>query len=178
MATFDDGSVRRLDAAGHVAPPSHAELAQAAQRIAGDTGIAEQRLVNDEDPYYYSRQRRRFEEVVPPVYQVILNDDDQTRYYLDPNTGALVQRADATGRWRRWLFSGLHRLDFTDWMRTRPFRDILMWLPLLGGLAVSVTGIYLAIRRIRSDVALLFRIVVKRRTVVKPVPRETDMIGA
>jgi len=24
MATFDDGSVRRLDAAGHVAPPSQA----------------------------------------------------------------------------------------------------------------------------------------------------------
>jgi hypothetical protein len=125
MATFDDGSVRRLDAAGLVAQPSQAELTQAAQRIAGDTTIAEQRLVNEEDPYYYSRQRRRFEEVVLPVYRVILNDDDQTRYYLDPSTGALLQRADATGRWRRWLFSGLHRLDFTDWMRSRPFRDTM-----------------------------------------------------
>jgi hypothetical protein len=45
MATFDDGSVRRLDASGHVSPPSQTELAEAAQRIAGDTGIAEQRLV-------------------------------------------------------------------------------------------------------------------------------------
>jgi hypothetical protein len=45
MATFDDSSVKRLDASGHVSPPSQTELAEAAQRIAGDTGIAEQRLV-------------------------------------------------------------------------------------------------------------------------------------
>jgi uncharacterized iron-regulated membrane protein len=157
MATYDDGSVKRLDAAGHVAPPNEVELAQAAQRIAGDQGIAEQGLLTEEDAYYYSRQRRRFEQVVLPVYRVILNDEEQTRYYLDPNTGALLQRADATGRWRRWLFSGLHRLDFTAAMRLAPFRDILMWLTMLGGLAVSITGVYLAIRRIRSDVAMLFR---------------------
>src|SRR5206468_9711535 len=120
MATFDDGSVKRLDATGNIAPPSEFELAQAAERI------AEQRLVNEEDEYYYSRQRRRFEEVTLPVYRVILNDEEQTRYYLDPNTGALLQRADSTGRWRRWLFSGLHRLDFTEWMRSRPLRDIMM----------------------------------------------------
>ena len=93
-----------------------------------------------------------------PVYRVILNDEEQTRYYLDPNTGALVQRADSTGRWRRWLFSGLHRLDFTAVMRERPFRDILMWLTMLGGLAISLTGVYLAVRRIRSDITMAFRL--------------------
>jgi uncharacterized iron-regulated membrane protein len=157
LATFDDGSVKRLDAAGHIAPPNEAELAQAAARIAGDRSIAEQRLVTEEDSYYYARQRRQFEEIVLPVYRVILNDAEQTRYYLDPNSGALVQRADSTGRWRRWLFSGLHRLDFTEWMRERPFRDIFMWLTLLGGLAVSLTGVYLGYRRIRSDIAVVFR---------------------
>jgi uncharacterized iron-regulated membrane protein len=157
MATFNDGGVKRLDSSGLAAPTSEGELAQAAQRIAGDRAIAEQGLVNEEDAYYYARQRRRFEEVVLPIYRVILKDDEQTRYYLDPNTGALVQRTDSTGRWRRWLFSGLHRLDFAEWMRARPFRDILMWLTLLGGLAASVTGIYLAFRRVRSDVIVLLR---------------------
>src|SRR5439155_21877252 len=33
MASFEDGSTRRLDAAGHVAPPNEVELAQVAQRI-------------------------------------------------------------------------------------------------------------------------------------------------
>jgi len=157
MATFSDGSVKRLDDAGHVAPPNVVELAQAAQRIAGDRSIAEQRLVNEEDDYYYSRQRRRFEQIVLPFYRIILNDEEQTRYYLDPNTGTILQRADSTARWRRWLFSGLHRLDFTAWMRSRPFWDILMWVMLLGGLAGSVTGVYLGVRRIRSDVTVLLR---------------------
>jgi uncharacterized iron-regulated membrane protein len=157
MATFGDGSVKRLDAAGQVAPPDETELAQAAARIAGNVGIAEQGMLNDEDEYYYARQRRQFEQVVLPVYRVILNDAEQSRYYLDPGSGALVQRADATGRWRRWLFSGLHRLDFTASMRSRPFRDILMWLTMLGGLALSVTGVYLGIRRIRNDVIMVFR---------------------
>jgi uncharacterized iron-regulated membrane protein len=157
MATFKDGVVKRLDVSGHVAPTSDGELAQAAQRIAGDRAIAEQGLVNQEDAYYYARQRRRFDEVVLPVYRVILKDDEQTRYYIDPNTGALLQRADSIGRWRRWLFSGLHRLDFAEWMRARPFRDVLMWLTLLGGLAASVTGIYLAFRRVQSDIFVLLR---------------------
>jgi uncharacterized iron-regulated membrane protein len=157
MATYNDGSAKRLDADGHAAPPNEVELAQAAARIAGDRPVAEQRLLNEEDAYYYARQRRRFEDLVLPVYRVILADEEQTRYYLDPNTGALLQRADATGRWRRWLFSGLHRLDFTESMRTRPFRDILMWLTLLGGIAVSLTGVYLALRRVRSDIIVLLR---------------------
>jgi hypothetical protein len=36
-------------------------------------------------------------------------------------------------------------------------RDIPMWLTLLGGLAASVTGVYLAFRRVRSDVFVLLR---------------------
>jgi uncharacterized iron-regulated membrane protein len=157
MGTFNDGGVKRLDISGHVAPTSDDELSQAAQRIAGDRAIAEQGLVSQEDAYYYARQRRRFDEVVLPVYRVIRNDDEQTRYYIDPNTGALLQRADSIGRWRRWLFSGLHRLDFAEWMRARPLRDVLMWLTLLGGLAASVTGVYLAFRRVRSDIFVLLR---------------------
>jgi hypothetical protein len=94
------------------------------------------------------------------------------------STGAAANALILTGRWRRWLFSGLHRLDFTDWMRTRPLRDIMMWLTLLGGLGVSVTGVYLAIRRIRSDVTLLVRFIVRPRAAAKSISRETEMIDA
>jgi len=71
---------------------------------------------------------------IPSAQHALGNDDEQTRFYLDANTGALVYATDSAGRWRRWLFSGLHRLDFAEWMRERPFRDVLMWLTLLGGL--------------------------------------------
>jgi uncharacterized iron-regulated membrane protein len=169
MAIFDDGSSRRLDISGVPAPTTEAELAAAAQRIAGNVAIAEQGLVNEADAYYYALQRRRFEDIALPYYRIILNDDEQTRLYLDASTGALVHGVDSAGRWRRWLFSGLHRLDFAEWMRERPFRDVLMWLMLLGGLGLSVTGVWLAIRRVRSDVILLWQSV-RRLTAARRAP--------
>ena len=113
LATQTDGKVIRLDAAGNTIAVSATDLAKAAQRIAGATEIVEQGMLDDEDAYYF-RHRNSF---VLPVYRMILKDEESTRYYLDPNSGALLRRADANGRWHRWLFGGLHRLDFASWMR-------------------------------------------------------------
>jgi uncharacterized iron-regulated membrane protein len=157
MAAFADGSSRRLDLSGIAAPVSERELAEAAQRIAGTVAIAGQGLVNEADAYYYALQRRRFDEIALPYYRIILKDDEQTRFYLDAGSGALVHGVDSAGRWRRWLFSGLHRLDFTESMRERPFRDVLMWLTLLGGLGLTVTGVWLALRRVRSDLIVAWQ---------------------
>jgi len=152
LVTRDDGSVVRLDVAGHPAPASLAELAAAAERIAGEHGIVAQGMISEEDPYYF----RRRDAFVLPAYRVIANDADRTRYYLDPASGALVQRTDASGRWHRWLFGALHRLDFA-FMRARPLWDIVVLVLMLGGVAVTATGSYLAMRRIGLDVASLFR---------------------
>ena len=153
LATREDGGSVRVDASGHVAAPSEADLAGAAARLAGVLGIAEQGLMSEEDAYYFNRR----DDFVLPVYRVILNDDERTRYYLDPASGALLQRADANGRWHRWLFGALHRIDFTATMRARPFWDVLVLALMLGGLALSVTGCYLALRRVRADIGALLR---------------------
>jgi len=58
---------------------------------------------------------------------------------------------DAGSRGYRWWFNGLHRLDFTAWLRARPFWDALMLVLLLGGIGVTATGAYLAFTRIRRD---------------------------
>jgi hypothetical protein len=42
-------------------------------------------------------------------------------------------------------------------MRARPIWDVIVLTLMLGGLGVTATGCYLAIRRIRSDLARLFR---------------------
>ena len=83
-----------------------------------------------------------------------------------PHSGALLQRADATARWYRWLFNGFHRVDFTGWLRARPTWDIIVLTLMLGGLASAVTGFYLAIRRIRYDLALLFRFFARRKVAI------------
>ena len=89
---------------------------------------------------------------------MILSDAEETRYYLDPITGSLLQRTDANGRWHRWLFGGLHRIDFTSWMRARPVWDIIVLFLMSGGLALAVTGFYLALRRVWSDTVRIARV--------------------
>jgi hypothetical protein len=148
-----DGTSTRLDGAGNVAAVNESDLADAARRIAGSTPISAQGMLGDEDAYYF----RRDDAFVLPVYRVILNNRDNTRYYIDPKTGVLLQRVDSNGRWYRWLFSGPHRMDFTSWMRVRPLWDIIVLTLTLGGLSLSVAGVYLAFGRIWKDLGSLFR---------------------
>jgi hypothetical protein len=87
-------------------------------------------------------------------------------------------RTPATHRRHRALvslaFGGLHRIDFTAWMRARPVWDVIMLTLMLGGLALTITGFYLALRRIRNDIMLLFRFIDRR----KPAPAERgDPVG-
>jgi hypothetical protein len=42
-------------------------------------------------------------------------------------------------------------------VRVRPAWDIILIALMLGGFALSATGVYLAVRRVRNDVILLFR---------------------
>jgi hypothetical protein len=154
LVTGANETVTRLDASGNAAPLSQQELAEAAERIVGANGISERGMLQEEDAYYFSHHDR----VSLPVYRIIANDAENTRYYLDPTSGALLGRADSTSRWHRWLFAGLHRVDFAAWLRTRPVWDIMVITLMLGGLAGSATGVYLAVRRIRSDVVMVFRL--------------------
>ena len=51
-------------------------------------------------------------------------------------------------RIERWLFSGLHSLDFGFWYDRRPFWDLGMILLSLGALATSAIGVVLGFRRL------------------------------
>jgi PepSY-associated TM region len=164
LVTGRDGNVTRIDAAGRPAPLSTADLAEAASRISAGAGVTEQGMIDGEDAYYF----RRDDALGLPVYRVIVGDEDGTRYYLDAVSGSLLQRADANARWHRWLFGGLHRIDFTSWMRARPVWDIIVLFLMSGGLALAVTGFYLALRRVWSDIVRVVRIASKRMTAPHP----------
>ena len=153
LATHADGRVRRIGAEGHPDPLTDADLAAAAHRLAGDSKIAAQSMLIKEDAYYFGHHERS----ILPVYRITVDDAEHTRLYLDPTSGALLRRVDANGRWHRWLFQGLHRLDFTATLRARPLWDLVMIVLLLGGVGLSATGCYLAVRRIRQDAAGWFR---------------------
>jgi uncharacterized iron-regulated membrane protein len=104
-------------------------------------------MIASEDAYYFSHH----DPVRLPAYRIVLNDAEHTRFYLDPATASLLRAVDANGRAYRWLFNGLHSLDFAAWLRWRPVWDIVVLALMLGGLAGTITGTYLAILRIKRD---------------------------
>jgi hypothetical protein len=152
LASKRDGSITRLDAEGQPAPVDMSDVRAAAQRLARGSSIESQGAITSEETYYFNFSVAEREDREPlPAYRVVLNDADHTRYYLSLETAQLVRKVDADSRGQRWLFSGLHRLDFVQWLRLRPVWDVVMLVLLIGGLVGTATGVYLALLRIKRD---------------------------
>jgi hypothetical protein len=102
--------------------------------------IVESRIVPEYEPYYVDRQNRR----PLPVLYVRLNNLSESAYYIDPRTARVVQSYGSRSRWNRWLYRGLHSLDFPWLYAHRPAWDIVVILLMLGGTALSVTSLFIA----------------------------------
>lgn len=88
------------------------------------------------DNYYYSR---KYEKRLP----VLRIKDGDTWTYIDLATGQQVMKTDKGARIERWLYHGLHSLDFKFLVYKRPLWDIILWILLSGGTMVSITGLAL-----------------------------------
>jgi uncharacterized iron-regulated membrane protein len=144
IRTYRDGVRTRFDDQGMPAVLSSADLEREAQLLGG-TAHSPPQLMREADSYYFSHHSTP---ASFPVYRVVLTNSEQTRYYLDPVSGEIVKRVDASARGYRWLHEGLHRLDFVAIIRTRPVWDVLMVTLLLGASLVSATGLYSAFLRV------------------------------
>lgn len=106
--------------------------------------VADWTLLEEYDAYYYSRSGQ----APLPVLRVEFDDPMRTWYYIDPATSSLVTATHRLSRLERWLFNGLHSLDFGFWYYRRPLWDIGVILLSLGALATSVIGFCYAIKRL------------------------------
>ena len=107
--------------------------------------IVEQQMLTAYDDYYYSRGN-----VTPlPVLRVKFGDPMQTWLYVDPAMSQPLALVHRLNRLERWLFNGLHSLDFSAFYNSRPAWDIVMLVLLVGGLISSFLGLYLGIGRMR-----------------------------
>lgn len=97
------------------------------------------------DAYYYSRDAR----LSLPVLRVRYGDARHTWLYLDPKRGAIVRKEERLSRINRWLYHGLHSLDFPFLYYRRPLWDLLVIVLSLGGIVLSVTTMWAAYRRLR-----------------------------
>lgn len=108
--------------------------------------VLSESYLTEEDNYYYSNHDHSVRDF--PVYKVILDNEDKTLFYINAISGEISGFYSTQQRWYRWLFFGLHSLDFHQQLRTRPLWDIIVWILLLGATGVAFTGSYLGIKRV------------------------------
>ena len=131
---------------------SDESLSAAIQRLAGNSKISHQQLLEEYDSYYYPRHHQSLVEKPLPVLLVELDDKAGTRFYLDPQDGRLLTKLDQNRRLYRWLYLGLHHWEF-GWLSYRPLWNvwILTWVAF--GLALSSTAVVIGFKRLKKTLA-------------------------
>ena len=111
-------------------------------KAAEASGGVEVSVLEQYDRYYLDRRRER----PLPVLLARLNDAEHTRYYIDPKTARVVGNYSSRNWVTRWLYHGLHSLDFPWLYNYRPLWDIVVITFMVGGTALCVTSLILAWR--------------------------------
>jgi hypothetical protein len=116
---------------------------------AGNPGVpvSDVGLLSAYDSYYYARDRRP----PLPVLRVKFDDPDATWFYIDPAMSQIVGRYTRRERLQRWLYNGLHSLDFSFWYYS-PFWDVGVIGLCSGGAVLSAIGVVIGFKRVRRSV--------------------------
>jgi hypothetical protein len=128
--------------------------------VISTASVAETRLITQYDEYYLDRTGQR----PLPVLFVRLNDETNSRYYIDPKTAQVVgsYRSSAQSWVNRWLYHGLHSINFPWLYNYRPAWDIVVLTLMLGGTSLCVTSVIIGFQLVRRK---LFQ---RRATVASP----------
>jgi hypothetical protein len=137
----------------HSDPFALDELLGRLATAAGGAQIVDQQLLRDYDSYYYSRGRQ----APLPVLRVKFDDPLETWVYVDVELGQVVATIHRLNRLERWLYNGLHSLDFGFWYDKRPLWDIGMITLSLGALVTSAIGLWFGMKRVKVDFVRLTR---------------------
>jgi uncharacterized iron-regulated membrane protein len=82
--------------------------------------------------------------------RVVIDDPAETWVHVDTASGALLGVMDRSRRVYRWLFNGLHSLDFPGLANHHPLWDGVILIALLAGFAFSVTSVVIGFKRTRA----------------------------
>lgn len=138
---------RLLDAqGGALAALPDAVLLRAVQALRPQARLRAVQLLASADDYYYSHHRT----AALPVLRAAFELPGDATFYVDPAQGELVGYADRNSKWNRWLFNGLHQLDFVPALRERPLWDLMVAPLCVLGAMLSLSGLLLGWRRLRK----------------------------
>ena len=123
-------------------------LVDKAKQANPTVSVADVTELSSYDSYYYSRDG----EAPLPVVRVKFDDPDKTWFYIDPRMGRILARYQKRERLQRWIYHGLHSLDFSFWYYSRPAWDIGVIALCAGGAVLSAIGVWISVRRLRRDI--------------------------
>jgi hypothetical protein len=129
-----------------------ATLAATAREAMPGVTVADEAWLDAYDSYYYSRSG----ELPLPILRVRFADAPATWLYVDPRRGSIARKEERLSRVNRWLYHGLHSLDFAFLYSRRPLWDIVVIFLSLGGIASVVTSLAPAWRRLRRHAQRLY----------------------
>ena len=88
-----------------------------------------------------------------PVLRVKFGDPDATWFYVDPHMGQVVTRFTRRERLQRWIYHGLHSLDFNFWYYNGAVWRATMVALNAGGALLSGIGLVLAVKRVKRGIS-------------------------
>jgi len=125
---------------------SDADLFAAAAELMPEANVVLSERLTEGDEYWHTGFRTRS----LPVLRVAFDDPENTWFHIDPISGAIVGILDDTGRLDRWTNSGVHDVDLAFLHKYRPLWDIVVWILMLAGLFIAVSGIVIGYRRLTA----------------------------
>ncbi|WP_274972938.1 PepSY-associated TM helix domain-containing protein [Bacteroides fluxus] len=105
-------------------------------------------LLGHFETYYRDMSNMYRERPQLPVWKTVVEDADRSIYYIHPETG-IIRHVDTSSRWKYWSYTALHRMRLPGLNSNAALRKTVLWILLLGGSAVSVTGVALSINYLR-----------------------------
>ena len=117
-----------------------------------NTSIIQTSVLNAFDSYYYSHHGS---ERPLPVYKIELNDKEKTWIYINARTGEWIFSKTSKQRVQRWLYNGLHSLDFLFLLERRPLWDLTVITLCLLGVLMAFSSIVVAFKRLRIKLPIM-----------------------
>lgn len=135
---------------GQIAPAfPNAAVWDAVKAAYPDNSVAEPTPIPADDIY---ANLRSSDGIGGDGLRVTVADDVSSAVYVNPVTGRVIEVMDSSRRVYRWLYFGLHTLDF-PFLKNNAIWTPLMLILLAGGFAFSVTGVVIGWRRLRRKLS-------------------------
>ena len=127
---------------------SEQQIHEAARALPGHSLEAITRLTGY-DNYYYAGRAERVRDLSPPLPVYRADYTDGLRLYINPADGQVIQLSTPRNRVNRWLYNGLHSLDFPALAPGSFPWYVLVVALMTGGTLASGTGVWLTLRYLR-----------------------------